>query len=145
MLGKTSRSNVYWKLLLLVGIISLIVSLILYKMVSIERPHISMLKGMFIGLGSVFTAIGIINIFQIKMSSPEKLKANEIELKDERNIEILMLALSISGKVATYLFAIMSFVFIGMNYIVPALMAIGSMYIQLSVFLIAHRYYKSKM
>ncbi len=145
MLCKSMKSNKYWKILLLVGIITLIFGVVIYNVISIDGRNISMLKGMIIGVGTAFTAIGGIKLIQNKMSPSEKLKAKEIELKDERNIEILRIALSISSTAATILFVLLAFIFVAMDYILPAFMSIGAMYIHLLAFLIGHKYFNSKM
>lgn len=145
MLGKSIQTNKYWNILLLVGVITIIFGVVTYKVISIEGRNVSMLKGMIIGVGITFTAIGGIKLFQNKMSSAEKLKAKEIELKDERNIEILSIAHSISSIAATFLFALLAFIFVAMDYIVPAFISLAAIYIQLLAFIIGYKYFNNKM
>lgn len=145
MLCKSVKSNNFWKILILVGIIPLVFGLVAYKTISGDTHNIAMLKGMTAGLGGAFTAIGCIKLFQNKMSPSEKLKAREIEAKDERNIQILRISYSIANTVATILFVAMTFLFIGLNYIVPAFISLGAMYIQVISFFIANKYYNKKM
>lgn len=145
MLCKLVKSNKYWKILLLVGILPLFFGVISYKTISSDAHNIAMLKGMTAGLGGAFTAIAGIKLLQNKMSPAEKLKAKEIEAKDERNIQILRISYSISNTVAVILFAVMAFLFIGLNYIIPAFISIGAMYIQVIAFFIANKYYNKKI
>lgn len=145
MLMKSVKSNLYWKILLLTGIVTLVFGVIIYNVVSVEGRNISMLKGMIVGAGSAFTAIGGIKLYQSKRISPEKLKAKEIELKDERNIEIYRVALSVSSTAGILLFALLAFIFVAMDFIVPALMCIVAMYIQLLTLFIAYKYFNKKM
>lgn len=142
---KSLKGNRYWRTIFLVGLLTLIFGIIFSMNVSIESDNISMLQGMIVGLGASFTLIGIIKLIQNKMSPIEKLKANEIEAKDERNIEILRISLSISSTIATVLFAVLGFVFVALNYIVPAFIAVGAMYIQVLSYFIAYNYYNKKM
>lgn len=145
MLCKSIKSNKYWGCMVVVGIITLIFGVITYTSMSNDLHNIAMLKGMFTGIGSAFTAIGLVKLFQNKMTPEAKLKAKEIELKDERNIQILRISYSIANVAAIILFAVMAFVFVAFNYIIPAFISIGAMYIQVLTFFIAYKYYNSKM
>ncbi len=135
----------YWQILFLVGIISLIFGAVSHKHMTGISPNISMLNGMITGAGFAFTAVGAIKLLRNKRIPSEKLKAKEIELKDERNIELMRISLSISSTTASLLFAILAFVFIGMDYIIPGLICIVALYIQLASLFIAHKYYNSKI
>lgn len=145
MLFNSVKSNKYYKILVLVGITTLVLGAIIFKRISAEGHNVSMLKGMFTGAGVSITAIGIVKLIQNRMSPEEKLKAKEIELKDERNIELLRISYSVASTVATILFAILGFIFVAMDYIVPGLISIGAMYIQLFAFFIAYKYYNNRM
>ena len=135
----------YWQILFLVGIISLTFGAVSHKHMTGISPNISMLNGMITGAGFAFTAVGAIKLLRNKRIPSEKLKAKEIELKDERNIELMRISLSISSTTASLLFAILAFVFIGMDYIIPGLICIVALYIQLASLFIAHKYYNSKI
>ncbi len=128
-----------------VGIITLVFGTIAYGSISDDTHNIAMLKGMFFGLGAAFTVIGLFKLIQNKVTPAEKLKVKAIELQDERNVQVLRNSYSIANVVATILFAIMAFLFVALNYIVPAFISLGAMYIQLLIFFIAHKYYNSKM
>ena len=145
MLCRSVKSNKYWSAMVVVGVITLIFGIITYNSISSDMHNVAMLKGMFTGLGAAFTAIGLVKIFQNKMTPEAKLKAKEIELKDERNIQILRISYSIANVVAIILFVVMAFVFVALNYIIPAFISIGAMYIQVLTFFIAYKYYSSKM
>lgn len=145
MLCKSIKSNKYWGSMVVVGVITVIFGIITYKYMSNDMHNIAMLKGMFTGLGAAFTAIGLVKLFQNKMTPAAKLKEKEIELKDERNIQILRISYSIANIAAIILFIVMAFVFVALNYIIPAFVSIGAMYIQLLTFFIAYRYYNSRM
>ena len=135
----------YWQILFLVGIISLTFGAVSHNHMTGISPNISMLNGMITGAGFAFTAVGAIKLLRNKRIPSEKLKAKEIELKDERNIELMRISLSISSTTASLLFAILAFVFIGMDYIIPGLICIVALYIQLASLFIAHKYYNSKI
>ena len=145
MLCKSVKNNKFWEMLVVIGIITLIFGAIAYKGVSDDTQNIAMLKGMIFGLGCTFTSIGLFKIIQNKRTPVEKLKAKEIELRDERNVQILRISYSVSNSVATVLFATMGFVFVALDYIMPAFIALGALYIQVIAFFIAHRYYNNKM
>lgn len=129
MLCKSIKSNKYWGTMAAIGIITLIFGLITYKSISNDAHNIAMLKGMFTGLGGAFTAVGLTRLVQNKLTPKAKLKAKEIELKDERNIQVYRVAYTIANTVATILFATMAFIFVSLNYVTPAFISIGAMYI----------------
>lgn len=145
MLCKSMKSNKYWKTLIGIGIITLIFEGVAEKSIPNNLHHIVMLKGMFFGVSVAFILMGSFRLFQNRRTPAEKLKAKEIEAKDERNIQVLRISYSVANTVATVLFATMAFLFVGLNYIVPALISLGAMYIQILTFFIAHKYYNSKM
>ena len=145
MLCKLVKDNKYWKILFFAGIITLTFGVINHKNMTGISPNISMLNGMITGAGFAFTVVGGIMLIKNKMTPAEKLKAKQIELKDERNIELTRISLSISSTVATFMFAILAFLFVALDYIVPAFISIGAMYIQIFSFIIAHKYYNKKM
>ena len=135
----------YWQVLLVVGIITSIFGILNHKNMTGISPNSSMFSGMIQGAGFAFMAIGALKLIQLKRTSAEKLKEKEIKLKDERNIELTRISLSVSSTVATLIFALLSFIFMGMGYIVPALMSIAAMYIQLISLLVAYKYFENKM
>lgn len=73
--------------------------------------------------------MGGIKVIKYRRISSEKLKKEEIELSDERNIQRLRAANSVANASATIIFLIMAFIFVTLNYIVPAFIAIGAMLI----------------
>lgn len=145
MFCKLLKRNRIWATLVVVGIISFIFGIIGNIEVPDEADNISMLMGMFTGLGSAFIAIGIVKLIHNKRSSVIKLKQEEIELKDERNIQILSTAGSIANTTASGLFAIMAFVFVALDYRIPAFICLGALYVQWAAFFISYKYYSSKM
>jgi Ca2+/Na+ antiporter len=145
MFCKSIKSNKFWVTLVGVGIISFIFGLVGNMGVPDEAGNISMVMGMFTGLGSAFIAIGIVKLIHYKRSSAIKLKQEEIELKDERNIQILRVAGSVANATASALFAIMAFVFVFLDYRIPAFVCLGALYVHLLVFFISYKYYSSRM
>lgn len=135
----------YWQILLVVGIVTFIFGALMHKNMTGISNNMSMLNGMMQGAGFALFAIGGFKLFQTKRISSEKRKEKEIELKDERNIELMRISLSISSSVATFLFAAMAFLFVGLDYIIPGLISIAAIYIQLISLFIAYKYYDKKM
>lgn len=142
---KSVRSTKIWTGIIFIGIITLIFSVLCYRNATGFSSNFSMLMGMFSGLGGAFTAIGIIKFIHYKRTPAAKLKQEEIELKDERNVEILRLAYTVSNSASSVLFAVMAFVFVWLDYKVPAFICIGALYVQIVVFLIACRHFSRKM
>lgn len=145
MFCKSMKDNRIWATLVVVGIISFVFGIIGNIGVPDEADNISTLMGMFTGVGCAFIAIGIFKLIHYKKTSAEKLKQEEIELKDERNIQLLRIACSVSNAAGYVLFAIMAFVFIALDYRIPAFICIGALYVQLLAFLISYRFYSSRM
>lgn len=135
----------YWQALLVVGVVTFLFGILMHRNMTGISHNKSMLNGMIQGGGFALAAMGGFKLLQIKRSSLEQIKSREIELKDERNIELTRISLSISSSIATLLFAIMAFLFVAMDYIVPGLISIAAMYIQLISLFIAYKYYNKKM
>lgn len=145
MFCKSFKSTRYWVTIMVVGIVSLLFGIIGYKNGLSSSNNEDMLLGMFTGLGAAFAAISIYRLLHRKFSSAEKLKQEEIDLKDERNIQILKSAYSISNTAATILFAVLAFVFVWLDYRIPAFIAVGAIWVQVIVFFISYSYISRKM
>lgn len=145
MFCKSLKSNRYWFTLLIVGMISLLFGVVGYKSGWSSTGNEEMLLGMFTGLGAAFAATSIFRLLRRKFSSAEKLKQEEIDLKDERNIQILRVAYTVANTAASLLFAVLTFVFVWLDYRVPAFITIGALWIQAIVFFLAYIYFSKKM
>ncbi|MGV8984226.1 hypothetical protein [Clostridium sp.] len=145
MFCKSMKSNKFWLTLVCVGVITFIFGIVCTIRITDATDNINMLMGMITGLGSAFTAIGIVKLIHYKRTSDVKLKQEAFELKDERNIQILRVAGSVANATASGSFAIMAFVFVFLDYKIPAFICLGALYVQLLVFFISYKYYSSKM
>ncbi len=145
MFCKSVKSNRYWITLLIVGIVSLVFGAVGYKSGLSTSGNEDMLLGMFTGLGSAFAAIAIYRLLHKKFASKEKLKQEEIDLKDERNIQILKAAYTIANTAASFLFAVLAFIFVWLDYRVPAFITIGALWLQEIVFFLSYSYFSKKM
>lgn len=146
MFCKSIKNRKIWKVYVVIGIITIIFSGLLSQYSTVMDTHNgNMLIGMFSGLGSALLTIGIVNLIRSKRIPEQKLRKQEIELKDERNIQIIRLSYSVGNMTATLLLAIIAFIFVGMNYIMPAVIAIGAMYVQWLAVFIAGKYYSKKI
>jgi hypothetical protein len=135
----------FWLLLLAAGVVSLA-----FGIISVLRePEVTgssaMLLGMFTGLGAAFTVISIIRLIYMAVAPAAKIKQAEINVKDERNVQILRASYTVANTAASLLFAVMAFVFVGLGYRVPGLIAAGALWVQVLVFLISHRVLSKKM
>lgn len=145
MLCKSNHSKNLYIGLIMIGIISIIFGVVFEQLVPEDAHNLNMTAGMISGIGGAFMAIGIIRYIKLKKSTPEKLKADEIELKDERNIQILRATYSVVAAASICLFAIMAFVFLLLDYMVPAWIAISGIYIDGIIFFIAYKIISTKM
>lgn len=145
MFCRSIKNSSFWIVLIAVGLISILFGSITNGMIPDDAHNLSMFTGMFAGVGGAFIAIGILKLVRLKTRSPERLKQEEIELKDERDIQILRNSQSVANTTSTIIFGFMAFGFVYFDYIVPAFVAIAAIYIQIAVFFLANKYYREKM
>lgn len=145
MFCKSVKSNKFWAALVVIGVITFIFGVVCNKSIPNDANNLNMLMGMFSGMGGAFIAIGIVKLIHYKRTSVARLKEEEIELNDERNIQILRIAYTVANTTATVLFVIMAFVFLWLNYKIPAFISIGALYIQILAFFISYKYFNNKM
>lgn len=145
MFCKSVKSTRYWFTWLIVGMISMLFGIVGYKSGWSSAGNGDMLLGMFTGLGAAFAATSIYRLLHRKLSSAEKLKQEEIDLKDERNVQILRVAYTVANTAASLLFAVLTFVFVWLDYRVPAFITIGALWIQVIVFFLSYAYFSKKM
>lgn len=142
---KTIKNKRYWYVLLLAGAVSLAFGIIGI----LKDPNMTgdgaMLMGMFTGMGAALAGVSIFRLLYMRFGSPKKLKAEEINLKDERNVQVIRASYAVSNTTATILFAVMAFVFVILGYRIPAFIAVGAMWLQVAVFLVSYRVLNKKM
>lgn len=129
----------------IMGAVSLVFGILFARSLSDEEHSLMMLAGMFSGAGAGIMAVAIFFWIRSKVLSPEKLKQKEIEKNDERNVQINNAAFTVVAATANLTFAVLAFVLMGMGYMVPSLIMVACVYLQLAVFLIAHRIISRKM
>lgn len=145
MLCKSYRNTNYYLGLIGVGILSVIFGIIFDANIPDDAHNLSMLSGVLTGMGAAFIAVSVVRLIKVKISTPEKLKAEEIEKKDERNIQILRTSYTIVAISSVFLFVAIALLFLAMNYMIPAFIALGCMYIEIVIFFIAYSRISSKM
>ena len=145
MLCKVGKNYKYWGTMIAIGIVILVFGIVLDKNFPEDAHNMQMLMGMLSGLGGTFIVVGIVKLIRYRKISAEKLKEEEIELKDERNIQVLMAAYSIASKVASLLFTMMAFLLVLLDYKKLVFIPVGALSIQVLAFFIAHRYFNQKM
>lgn len=108
---KIKRKCILCGICIIIGILILIGSLQLEGLSEMQRSYMS-------GFGNSFTVISIVlfirNIRAIQ--NPKKRKEREIELTDERNIEISTKSMAITFRISILMQATASIVFVFMNY-----------------------------
>lgn len=142
---KTIKNNAYWLALLLVGAVMLVFGVIATLRELGTSDNVEMLLGMFCGLGGALVVISVIMLLYMKFAPAKKLRQEEINLKDERNIQILRASYTVANVAATVLFAVMAFLFVWLGYIVPGLISAGALMIQVAVFMISYAILSKKM
>ena len=144
MLSKSNQNKKTYIGLIVIGILTIIFGMIFEQYVD-STPNLKMTAGMLAGIGGLFAAIGVMNLIKIKKSTPETLKAEEIELKDERNIQVLRATYSVVAAASILIFAIFAFIFLLLDYMVAAWITISGIYIEVVIFFIAYKILSSKM
>ena len=145
MLCKSYQNKKFYIGLIIIGFLSIIFGVIFDQFIPENAHNLSMTAGMLSGIGGAFIAIGVIRLIKFKKSSPEKLKAQEIEFRDERNIQILRATYSVVAAASILIFATLAFVFLLLNYMVPAWITISCIYVEVVIFFIAYKIISSKM
>ncbi len=144
MLCKAIRNRKYWYVMILVGIVSLAFGLVGILTEPDVPGNVAMLLGMFTGMGAVLFILSVIRLLYLRFAPAAKLKAEEILMKDERNVQVGRAAGAAANIAATLMFAVMAFAFVWMGYRIPAYIAVGAVWVQADVRLSAQRVYDKK-
>ena len=96
------------------------------------------------GFGSAWIGLGVIGIF-VKRLNPEYIKKQEINQKDERNIQIREKSGYITFLVTLFSLAILEFVFLLTDNDIACMLTIGIMAVHIASFFIALFYYGKKI
>lgn len=104
-----------------------------------------MLLGMFTGFGATFVVISSLLFLRNRFVSAEKQKKDKINLTDERNIQIKQIAGTMTNVVSILLQASMAFVFVALDYRIPAFIVVGALLIQMIAYLLFNAYYNKKI
>jgi uncharacterized membrane protein len=142
--NKAMIMNLRW-VLLIGGLISFIFGVAVYRTLPADAHDVTMLMGMFTGLGSAFLAVGAVGLVMNLKMTPEQKRQMEIDQKDERNVIICGKAYKVSGIVTSICFAVTSFVMVAMGNRFTAYLCIGGMYVQIISMAVAQLYYQKKM
>lgn len=88
--------------------------------------------------------IFLIRKFQERFA-PEKIKKDEIEKNDERNIQVTRAAFTVLGTVAIIYMTGMTLAMAFMDFVVGTYISIAGIYVSAISFFIAYRIYQKKM
>lgn len=145
MLCKYIRNTKIWSIIIAIGIVTLVFGIVYSKRRPEDLHSMNMLMGMLTGIGGVFTVVGTVRLIHYKRTPDDKLKKEEIERKDERNIQLSRIASTIANNTASALFIVMIFILVWLDYRIPAFIVLGAFYLQSMSFFIAYRYFNNKM
>ncbi len=137
-----SKSSCYFSLL--IGAILVVFGVLGVLLGITQSFNLVMLLGMITGIGAVFIGGGILTLYRMRFNA-EKLREEEINLKDERHIQITRASYAVSNTAAAVMLGAMAFVLVYLDYIIPALIAVGVLCVQMLVFLISYRVISRKM
>lgn len=134
----------YFMVLGLLGLISLVIGIIMITRLSEDSHGADMAAGMLCGMGTCFIIIFIIRKVQ-EHFYPEKVKKDEIEKSDERNIQVTRAAFTVLGTVAILYMTGMTLAMAFMDFIVGTYISIAGIYVCAISFFIAYRIYQKRM
>lgn len=145
MLCKSKASNKKFAVgMTLLGVIGIVFGVVMVSGLPEGAHSLNMLAGLITGMGAAFAVMGALALFQMKFRK-EKVRQQEIEANDERNIQILRASYTIAAIVSLLLFIIMGITFLILDMIVAALIAICGVYIEAFVIVISYDILKKKM
>ena len=136
------KVNIFW---ILVGMATIGIGAAMSFVLPEEERNLMRFAGMMTGFGAGVLGVGVVRTLRDKFSSAEKLKERTIEENDERNILILRSAYTVSACAAYILFAAMSFLFTFMGDFTATWIAMGAMYIDIIVLIIARIILQKKL
>jgi len=111
----------------------------------LKHLGVNMIAACFLaGFGSAWIGLGVIGVF-MKRLNPEYLKKQEINKKDERNVQIREKSGYITFLITSFSFAVLEFVFLLTDNNIACVLAIGAMAIHIASFFIALFYYDKKI
>ncbi len=140
-----SQNKSFCVVLICAGLITLVFGVAWGRTLPDAAHNLSMLSGMFAGMGGGLTALGAVWLIKLKVMKPETLRQEAIEQNDERNVQVRRMAYEAASKAATFIFAILAFILLWLDYRIPAILSIGALYLHFIVFLIAAKVADKKM
>ncbi|MDR2108602.1 MAG: hypothetical protein LBP28_03965 [Coriobacteriales bacterium] len=96
------------------------------------------------GAGCGLILVAVVSMF-IRFRSPQRAQQQEIERKDERNIQVRLLAGNVTFLVALLIMFVLAVVFLVLDYSLASILTICAMAATVLVFSIALVYYNKKM
>lgn len=144
-LYKGYQKKSFWALLLFAGLVFLAFGIVSYRLLPEESVCLAVLSGFSAGLGGAFAVISLIRLIWLQISTPEQLKLEEIKRNDERNVQIFQRTMLVVGYLSFFLLAAMSLTFSMLGYGVAGWIAIGGLYLECIVFILAHAVISRRM
>ncbi len=145
MMCKMFRSTRFFVIFLFVGVVLAIFGIINAASLPESAHNMSRVMGIVTGVGTSFAGVSIVKLIHQKRTAPEKLREEEIELKDERNVQILRVSYTISNIAAAVMFAVLVVLFSTIGSITESYICLGALLIQQGIFLMAYRYFNKNM
>ncbi|WP_409200447.1 DUF2178 domain-containing protein [Methanobrevibacter sp. DSM 116169] len=133
----------YLKISIIIGILLLIVSNIL-PFLNYTFTEDNFWTNMLSCWGAIFLVAGLVRWYMIK-KNPTWVETNEIEEYDERNSIIRGQAAYLTFVISTIFLALMSTVFIYLDYLIPLYLSLILLFGQYIVFIVLIKYYSRKL
>lgn len=144
-MGNKEIKKIVGRIIVVIGIISLVFGFVFTTILDESQHNLNMLAGMFSGAGGGLIAVAVVMTIREKRMSEEQRKEKEIEQNDERNVALMNKTMSIIAFSLVLTLAVLAFVLVAMNYVVPAIMMIAAIYLQLPIMFITYRILNNRM
>lgn len=145
MMCRTFKSTRSLVILLFLGVVLAAFGIINAITLPDTAHNMSRLMGIVTGIGGSFAGVSIVKLIHQMRTAPEKLREEQIELTDERNVQILRVSYSLTSAAAAVMFALLVIIFSAMGSITESYICLAALLLQQGIFMIAHRYYSQKM
>lgn len=138
------KNKGFFTIIGVIGIISMGFGIIMQTQLPEEAESPSMAAGFITGIGAAFAAIYLIRKIQEKFF-PDKVKRDEIDMNDERNIQLRRGAASFAWLAAIIYLAAAAFVLLMLEQRTGAYVALGGVYVSAIADLLAMQVLKKRM
>ena len=124
--------------MILVGLVAVAAGVFWFGRLAEANPNLDRLTGLISGAGGGLTAVGVIQLYNLKRMTPDVMHKKEVERHDERNIQINRAALSVVAAASFFILVILTFLFTALDYGAAGMICAAMLYVQIAVYIVAY-------